>query len=167
MCLIKDQEEDYESAIFQCLHHQFIANALTVKLAREILPEPKMGGMIARFTTYPATCKPEDVLETLHKEQYSNYFYTDIMVRGEYPAYVDRYFHDNGIVIQKAPGDDALLKAYTVYCREWHWRGRCAGTGPGYPRTASYCVSARARRTDERGGDRWCRVDWIHHVGDY
>lgn len=114
VCLIKDQEEDYESAIFQCLHHQFIANALTIKLAREILPQAKIGGMIARFTTYPATCKPEDVLETLHKEQYSNYFYTDIMVRGEYPAYMARYFHDNGIVIQKAPGDDALLKAYTI-----------------------------------------------------
>lgn len=95
VCLIKDQEEDYESAIFQCLHHQFIANALTIKLAHEILPGSMVGGMIARFTTYPATCRPEDVMQTILDEQYSNYFYTDIMTRGKYPAYIERYFNDN------------------------------------------------------------------------
>ena len=31
VCLVEDQEEDYNNAIFQCLHNQFIANALTVK----------------------------------------------------------------------------------------------------------------------------------------
>ncbi len=30
-CLIKDQEEHYEQAIFQCTHHQFVANALAVQ----------------------------------------------------------------------------------------------------------------------------------------
>lgn len=114
VCVIKDQEDHYESAIFQCLHHQFIANALTIKLAREILPQARIGGMIARFTTYPATCKPEDVLETMHKEQYANYFYTDVMVRGEYPAYMQRYFNDNGIRIHKESDDDEILRNNTV-----------------------------------------------------
>ena len=56
VCLIEDQEEDYQNAIFQCLHHQFIANALTIQQGHEILPGSKIGGMIARFTTDAATC---------------------------------------------------------------------------------------------------------------
>lgn len=114
VCLIKDQEKDYDSAIFQCLHHQFIANALTIRLAKEILPQAQIGGMIARFTTYPATCKPEDVLESIQTEQYSNYFYTDIMARGEYPSYMERYFKEKNIKIKKAPGDEKLLRENTV-----------------------------------------------------
>ncbi|SHT60020.1 beta-glucosidase B [Mycobacteroides abscessus subsp. abscessus] len=114
VCLIKDQEEDYESAIYQCLHHQLIANALTIKLAHEMLPGSRVGGMIARFTTYPATCKPEDVMESVLKEQYSNYFYTDVMARGKYPVYMERYFNENHISIHKEPGDDEILRENTV-----------------------------------------------------
>lgn len=110
VCLIKDQEEDYESTIFQCLHHQFIANALTIKMAHEIIPGSMVGGMIARFTTYPATCKPDDVMQMILDDQYSNFFYADIMARGRYPGYMDRYFNDNGIIINKEPGDDEILE---------------------------------------------------------
>lgn len=108
-CLIKDQEEDYESAIFQCAHHQFIANALTVKEAHRILPGSMVGGMIARFTTYPLTCKPEDVMQMVLDENYKNYFYTDIMARGKYPSYSERMFEENNIHIKKEPGDDEIL----------------------------------------------------------
>ena len=52
--LIKDQEENYEQAIFQCTHHQFIANALAIKVGREILPNARFGGMIATF--YNLSC---------------------------------------------------------------------------------------------------------------
>lgn len=114
VCLVEDAEEDYDNAIYQCLHHQFVANALTVQKAKEILKKPMIGGMIARFTTYPATCKPEDVMQTIHDEQYDNYFYTDVMVRGYYPEYMDRYFYENNIHIDMEPGDKALLKEYTV-----------------------------------------------------
>lgn len=114
VCLIKDQEDDYESAIFQCIHHQFIANALTIKLAHEILPGSMVGGMIARFTTYPATCKPDDVMQMILDDQYSNFFYTDVMARGKYPAYMERYFRKNKVKIQKQAGDDELLAKNTV-----------------------------------------------------
>lgn len=114
ICVIKDQEENYEQTIFQCLHHQFIANALTIKLGRKLLPNAKFGGMIARFTTYPATCKPEDVLKALQDEQYSNYFYTDVMARGKYPTYMERYFEEQNVVIAKEDGDDVILKQDTV-----------------------------------------------------
>lgn len=114
VCLIQDEEENYDNAIFQCLHHQFLANALTVKKAHEILPGSMIGGMIARFTTYPATCKPEDVMQMIHDDQYSNFFYTDVMARGYYPEYMERYFDKYQIKISKEAGDDQILAENTV-----------------------------------------------------
>ena len=70
--------------------------------------------MIARFCHYPATCKPEDVLQQVHDEQYTNWFYTDVMARGYYPEYMDRYFEEKNIHIQMEPGDEEILKENTV-----------------------------------------------------
>ena len=114
VALIKDQEEHYEEAIQQALHHQFIANARTVKLAHEMLPGSKVGCMIARFCHYPATCHPEDVMQQIHDEQYSNWYFTDVMARGYYPEYMDRYFENKNIHIRMEDGDTELLKQYTV-----------------------------------------------------
>lgn len=110
VCLMQDQEYNINQSIFQCLHHQFIASARTVKMCHEILPGSMIGGMIARFETYAATCKPEDALQAVQDEQYSNWFYTDIMVRGEYPKYMERYFDMFNIDIQMEDGDIEILK---------------------------------------------------------
>ena len=112
--LIKDQEKDYEQAIFQCTHHQFIANALAIKTGREILPNAKFGGMIARFTTYPATCNPNDVMQKILDENYKNYFYTDVMARGKYPSYTKRMFEEKNISIKILPEDKKILTGNTV-----------------------------------------------------
>lgn len=114
VCLIEDQEQNYNQTIFQCLHHQFIANALTIKAGHEILPGSMIGGMIARFTTYPATCHPNDVMQMILDDQYSNWFYLDVMARGKYPAYMERYFERENIVIEKQADDDELLKNNTI-----------------------------------------------------
>ncbi|MDH2712379.1 family 1 glycosylhydrolase [Klebsiella quasipneumoniae] len=112
--LVFDREEHYEAACFQSLHHQFVANALTIKAAREICPTAKIGGMIARFTTYPATCKPEDVMKMIHDDQYNNFYYSDIMVRGFYPEYMTRYFKDRNVELLFEPGDEEILATYKV-----------------------------------------------------
>lgn len=141
-CLVKDQEEDYESAIFQCTHHQFLANALTIKLAHEMMPGCMVGGMIARFTTYPATCKPEDVMQMVLDENYKNYFYTDVMARGKYPAYMDRMFEENGIHIHKEPGDDEILAANTVdFLSFSYYMSMVATTDENYEKTSGNLVA--------------------------
>lgn len=114
VCLIKDQEENYEQAIFQCLHHQFMANALTIEAAHRILPNSQIGGMIARFTTYPATPKPEDVMQMILDDQYSNWFYLDVMARGHYPEYMNRFFEQSRIEIVMEDNDLDILAQNTV-----------------------------------------------------
>lgn len=114
VALIEEEHENLDNDVFQALHHQFVANALTVKLAHEMMPNSKIGCMIARFCHYPATCKPEDNLEQLHDEQYTNWFYTDVMARGKYPAYMNRYFKAKNVKLQMAEGDVELLAEYPV-----------------------------------------------------
>ena len=86
----------------------------TVKMAHEMLPGSKVGCMIARFCYYPATCRPEDVMQQIHDEQYTNWYFTDVMARGYYPEYILNYFERKNIQIQMEPGDEELLRKYTV-----------------------------------------------------
>ena len=62
---------------------------------------------------YPMTPKPEDVLAAREFEN-QNYLFSDIHARGKYPAYINRFFKENGIEIQFAPGDKELLAENTV-----------------------------------------------------
>ena len=91
-----------------------MANALAVKLCHEMIPGSMVGGMIARFTSYPATCDPDDVMSGILDENYKNYFYTDVMARGYYPAYSRRMFRELGVTVQMEPGDEEILRENTV-----------------------------------------------------
>lgn len=114
VCLIPGTEKNMDQEIFQCLHHQFLCSARAVQLGRELVPGKLVGGMIARFTTYPATSKPEDNLQAIQDDQYSNWFYLDVLARGYYPEYMKRYFDKINVHIHFEPGDKELLKDGTV-----------------------------------------------------
>ena len=51
----------------------------------------------------------------------TNWFCSDIQVRGEYPYYAQRFFEENGIVVKKEPGDAAILKEGTVDFYTFSW----------------------------------------------
>ncbi|HEP1794675.1 TPA: 6-phospho-beta-glucosidase [Streptococcus suis] len=110
--LFEDGKNDLE-AMYQAVHHQFIASSLATKVAHEIDPENKVGCMLARMENYAATCNPDDVLAALKKDQ-ENLFYTDVQVRGAYPSYMKRFFKENNIQVVFEPGDEAILKQYPV-----------------------------------------------------
>ncbi|MFX3910879.1 glycoside hydrolase family 1 protein [Streptococcus suis] len=110
--LFEDGKNDLE-AMYQAVHHQFIASSLATKAAHEIDPENKVGCMLARMENYAATCNPDDVLAALKKDQ-ENLFYTDVQVRGAYPSYMKGFFKENNIQVVFEPGDEAILKQYPV-----------------------------------------------------
>lgn len=110
--LFEDGKNDLE-AMYQAVHHQFIASSLATKAAHEIDPENKVGCMLARMENYAATCNPDDVLAALKKDQ-ENLFYTDVQVRGAYPSYMKRFFKENNIQVVFEPGDETILKQYPV-----------------------------------------------------
>jgi 6-phospho-beta-glucosidase len=108
------KEEDRYQSIFQAFHHQFVASSLAVKACHEIIPDSKIGCMILYAPVYPYDCDPENVLFALQEEQLFNYFCGDVQVRGEYPAFIHRYFKEHNIHLQVEEGDLELLKQYPV-----------------------------------------------------
>ena len=110
---IEKTGKNYFSAIYQALHHQYVASALTVKYLHETAPNCLIGSMIARLECYPYTCKPKDVAATLLEDQI-NFFSFDIMARGEYPKRMYRYFEEQDIHIQYVEGYENILKNNTV-----------------------------------------------------
>ncbi|PAF19161.1 glycoside hydrolase family 1 protein [Terribacillus saccharophilus] len=99
--------------VYQALHHQFVASALVTKDCHEIIPGSQVGCMLTKLTTYPNTCKPEDVEITL-KKNLQNYFYADVQVFGEYPRLTLKKLERKGIQIQMEEGDLEILKENTV-----------------------------------------------------
>lgn len=144
VCLIKDVEgEDYDCQIFHCLHHQFLANARAVQIVHKKSPGTPVGGMIARFCSYPATCRPEDNLQALQDNQYSNWFYADVMARGAYPTYMDRYFDRLGITVEKGPDDDNLIASNTVdFLAFSYYFSQISTTDQGWEKTSGNLIMA-------------------------
>lgn len=116
---------------FQGLHHQFIASALAVKMAKEIDPNNKMGCMQVMMTSYGLTCSPEDQLTTKQLMQLQSWFCSDVQCRGEYPNYIFRYFKENGIDVHMEEGDVTILKEGTVdYYTGSYYMSNCQTADP-------------------------------------
>lgn len=112
--MLANDNSKYKNDRYLALHNQFIASAKAVKLAHEIDSENKVGCMIASFAFYPMTSNPKDVLEAQHQNNLSNYFCSDVMVKGYYPYYAKRHFEDSGITLKVSTEDKEILKQGTV-----------------------------------------------------
>lgn len=112
--ILDEAYDNYEETLFQSLHHQFVASALSTKLAHEIDPENKVGSMVAYFTTYPHTCKPADTMAALKDDQMKNMFYLDILNNGVYPYYFEAYKKEKNINLVMNDDDLALIKDNTA-----------------------------------------------------
>lgn len=108
------KEEDKFQATFQAYHHQFVASAMAVKACHEIIPGSQIGCMILYAPVYAFDCNPENVLYALQEHRLFNYFCTDVQVRGEYPAFIQRYFREHDIRLELQDGDLELLKEGVV-----------------------------------------------------
>ncbi len=98
---------------YQAAHHLLVASAAVTKIGHEIDPNNKIGCMLAAGLAFPHTCHPQDVL-LAQKSNRENYFFIDVQSRGEYPAYMLKFFEQEGIKIKMEDGDKALLKAHPV-----------------------------------------------------
>lgn len=107
-------KEKMEELMYQASHNLLVASAKVVEEARKINPDMMMGTMLADGTSYPATCKPEDIVLTMKRNRLQNYFFSDVAFRGFYPEYILRYFEENDINIKFYEDDLELLKNNTM-----------------------------------------------------
>ncbi|TDT62823.1 6-phospho-beta-glucosidase [Fonticella tunisiensis] len=111
--IILKEGENRNQVVYQAIHHQFVASALAVKACHEIIPDAKIGCMIAGIPTYPYSCHPNDVFEAMQRDRIS-LFFGDVQARGYYPSYIKRFFKENNVNIEMLPGDEEILRAHTV-----------------------------------------------------
>lgn len=102
-------EELSKQDLYQAVHHELVASASATKIGHEINPDFKIGCMVLAMPAYGMTANPLDQL-AVHEFENQNYLFSDIHARGKYPNYIKRYFKENGIEIQFAPGDEEILK---------------------------------------------------------
>ncbi|MGT2737152.1 glycoside hydrolase family 1 protein [Streptococcus orisratti] len=115
----------------QCLHHQFVASAKAVRLGKAIKPKFQFGCMIASMLNYPLTPNPEDVRLADKENLVKNMFCSDVMIRGEYPYYIEEYFVENQIQIQMEDEDKSVLKQGTVdFYSCSYYMSYCIGIDP-------------------------------------
>ena len=72
-----------------------------------------------------------------------NEFYTDVMARGKYPAYMNRYFDACDIEIQMEPGDEELIARNTVdFLAFSYYFSQVSTCDQGWEKTAGNLVMA-------------------------
>ena len=103
-----DMFEDYESACWQALHHQMVGSAYAKKKMDEMNSGMKMGAMVCNGISYADTCDPKDVMET-YKRNKLQYVFLDVLCRGFYPEYLERYFEENHVKPFEATEDELTL----------------------------------------------------------
>ncbi|HFZ1670287.1 TPA: family 1 glycosylhydrolase [Klebsiella pneumoniae] len=94
---------------YQGVHHELVASAMVKKYAASLGGDIKIGMMLYTDFAYPETTSPEDNFATWQKNQYEIYF-ADVLLRGEYPGYIKRFFKEKNIVLSITDEDKALLK---------------------------------------------------------
>ncbi|RQW64531.1 glycoside hydrolase family 1 protein [Vibrio viridaestus] len=106
--LLDENDPNREQIIYQSAHHQFVASALAVKECHDIIPDAKIGCMLAFIPFYPYSCNPDDVLAA-YQQQQEQLLFSDIQALGEYSIFAKNYFKGKGIDIEFADGDEKIL----------------------------------------------------------
>lgn len=116
--------ENKAQVTYQSAHHILVASALATKLAHEWDPENQVGCMLAGGSFYPYSCNPEDVWESVKKEQ-ENLFFIDVQVRGAYPSYTRKLFYDKGVSLIMEEGDLKILRNTVDFVSFSYYSSRC------------------------------------------
>ena len=111
--IILKEDENKMQSIYQASHHLFVASATAAKRCHEIIPDSKMGAMLSLSGVYPNTCHPDDVFETYELRRRS-LFYSDVLLKGEYPNYIQRVWEENDVELEVEHGDLELIKIHTA-----------------------------------------------------
>lgn len=106
-----ESKSERQTKIYQAAHNMFVASAKANQLCHEIIPDAKIGCMLSSSNIYAANCDPIAVFETMEVRR-KTLFFSDVMIRGEYPNYIYRVWNENGVNIHIEDGDLDIIKNY-------------------------------------------------------
>lgn len=107
---VYNEYSDYPlEAYYQAVHHQFICQARVKEIAKKIDKNIKIGVMLSDRNMFAKTCNPDDEYLTFQRNR-MQFFFSDVMLEGEYPQFAFNYFKKNHIKIEMNENDLALIK---------------------------------------------------------
>lgn len=105
--------DNRRQVMYQVVHNELVAGARARQLARQIDPKMKIGCMVAWVPIYPASADPADQMSALDA-MHDRFLFTDVYLRGHYPAYIRKQWKREGIQIDIHDGDLEALREGTV-----------------------------------------------------
>lgn len=107
--IVLSEQERPEEAMYQAVHHQFVAAAKVVKQAHALNPNLLVGCMCSMVPYYPYSSNPDDVM-LAQESMHDRFYFSDVMVKGHYPSYAKKEWQRKGYTIVMEEGDEAVLK---------------------------------------------------------
>lgn len=111
--ILFEEGDNREEVIYQAIHHEFVSSARVKCYAHQLNPRLQVGCMIAWNTIYPYSCRPEDLIAA-QKAMHTRTFFSDVYVRGHYPAYILKEWQEKNLTIEMTDEDLQWLKKGTV-----------------------------------------------------
>ena len=105
----EDVVDNVLEAKYQAVHNEMVACARATRYGHSLKKDLQIGMMLCGGPSYPASCKPEDILAAMRHNQ-MEYFFSDVLLRGKYPGYAFHFFEERGIHIAFGPDDEEDLK---------------------------------------------------------
>ncbi len=109
-CAMLDDDEKSKAL---AASHLLLASATAVKIGHNIDPDALIGGMVTDCYSYPYTCNPDDVLQSVEDIR-ANIYFADVMCRGYYPAYQRKKLERAGICLDLTEEDEKALREGTI-----------------------------------------------------
>ena len=109
--LIPNGTHEDRTRSFVETHNQLVASAEVIKLGHEINSNFKIGCMVAGMVSYPLTSNPADVLANQRAIQDGFYYFSDVIVRGQYGAYAKNLWKREDVEFEVSEEDKKLLNA--------------------------------------------------------
>ncbi len=134
-------EGSSKAAVYQAIHHQLVASALTVQACHDMIPDAKIGNMLLGGLMYPLSCKPDDIYEAMQQNR-AWQFFGDVQCRGDYPGYMQRWLRDNGITLEITEADRKALKAEIDFISfSYYMTGCCTADAELFEKTRGNILS--------------------------
>lgn len=111
--LVIGPDDEVAAVTFQAAHHQLVASAAAVALARELVPGALIGCMFAAGSVYPYSCDPANVLAAQELAA-DDYAFVDVQVRGAYSRTLLKTMERKGVRLAVDDSDAATLASGTV-----------------------------------------------------
>lgn len=96
--------------LYQMSYHMTLAEKMAIKAFREMVPDGRIGHVVAMQVVYPETSSPLDVLAAENAQDETQWSFLDLSINGKYSHHFESYLKDNDIYPVILDKDKCYLK---------------------------------------------------------